>query len=50
MPWLCERDGHELIAHYAELARRFEAPRLRAPFNLETAVDRLPPQETPHEH
>ena len=35
MPWLCERDGHELIAHYAELARRFEAPRLRAPFKLE---------------
>ena len=33
--WLCERDGHEPVAHYAELARRFEAPRLRAPFNLE---------------
>ena len=35
MPWLCERDGHEPIAHCAELARRFEAPRLRAPFKLE---------------
>jgi uncharacterized ferritin-like protein (DUF455 family) len=31
--WLCARDGHDPVAHYAELARRFEAPRLRPPFN-----------------
>ena len=30
---LYERDGHEPIMHYAELAQRFEAPRRRAPFN-----------------
>jgi uncharacterized ferritin-like protein (DUF455 family) len=33
--WLCERDGHEPLAHYAVLAQRHGAPRLRAPFNLE---------------
>ena len=33
--WLCERDGLDPVAHYAELARRHQAPRLRAPFNLE---------------
>ncbi|MEO6410578.1 MAG: ferritin-like domain-containing protein [Burkholderiaceae bacterium] len=33
--WLCERDGHEPISYYAELARRLEAPRLRAPFNFD---------------
>ena len=32
--WLCERDGLDAEAHYPELARRYEAPRLRAPFNL----------------
>jgi len=31
--WLCARDGLDPIAHYAELARRYEAPRLRPPFN-----------------
>jgi uncharacterized ferritin-like protein (DUF455 family) len=31
--WLCARDGHEPIAHYAGLAARHQAPRLRAPFN-----------------
>jgi uncharacterized ferritin-like protein (DUF455 family) len=31
--WLCERDGLEPVAHYAELTRRFEAPKLRPPFN-----------------
>ncbi|MES2227252.1 MAG: ferritin-like domain-containing protein [Pseudomonadota bacterium] len=31
--WLCARDGLDPVAHYAELARRYEAPRLRPPFN-----------------
>ena len=31
--WLCARDGHDAVAHYAELAARYEAPRLRPPFN-----------------
>jgi len=31
--WLCERDGHDPVAHYAELAQRYEAPKLRPPFN-----------------
>jgi uncharacterized ferritin-like protein (DUF455 family) len=33
--WLCERDGLEPLAHYRLLYRRHDAPRLRAPFNLE---------------
>jgi uncharacterized ferritin-like protein (DUF455 family) len=33
--WLCARDGLDPVAHYAELAHRHQAPRLRAPFNLE---------------
>ena len=36
--WLCERDGHEPVALYAELARRYEAPRLRPPFNTEARL------------
>ncbi|HEX3141746.1 MAG TPA: ferritin-like domain-containing protein [Rhizobacter sp.] len=31
--WLCEREGLDPMAHYAELARRYEAPKLRPPFN-----------------
>ena len=31
--WLCARDGHDPVALYAELAARYEAPRLRPPFN-----------------
>ncbi|MEP7298178.1 MAG: ferritin-like domain-containing protein [Burkholderiales bacterium] len=31
--WLCARDGHDPIALYAELTVRFDAPRLRPPFN-----------------
>jgi uncharacterized ferritin-like protein (DUF455 family) len=31
--WLCERDGHDPVAHYAELALRYEAPKPRPPFN-----------------
>ncbi len=33
--WLCARDGVDPIAHYRVLYRRYEAPRLKAPFNLE---------------
>ena len=33
--WLCERDGLDPVAHYAVLAERHHAPRLRPPFNLE---------------
>ena len=32
--WLCERDGHDPVALYAELTVRHAAPRLRPPFNL----------------
>ncbi|MEO7152020.1 MAG: ferritin-like domain-containing protein [Burkholderiaceae bacterium] len=32
--WLCERDRLDPLAHYAVLARRHAAPRLRPPFNL----------------
>jgi len=32
--WLCERDGLDPVAHYAVLAERHRAPRLRGPFNL----------------
>lgn len=32
---LCEQRGLEPVATYAELAARYQAPRLRAPFNLE---------------
>jgi uncharacterized ferritin-like protein (DUF455 family) len=31
--WLCERGGLDPVAYYAELARRYEAPRLRPPYN-----------------
>ena len=31
--WLCERDGLDPLAHYAVLAARHGAPRLRPPFN-----------------
>ena len=31
--WLCARDAHDPVALYAELAVRYEAPRLRPPFN-----------------
>ena len=31
--WLCEREGLEPVAHYAVLAQRYGAPRLKGPFN-----------------
>ena len=31
--WLCARAAHDPVALYAELAVRYEAPRLRPPFN-----------------
>jgi uncharacterized ferritin-like protein (DUF455 family) len=33
--WLCERDGLDPVALYGELTVRYEAPRLRPPFNHE---------------
>jgi len=33
--WLCAQRGLDPLASYAELARRFDAPRPRGPFNLE---------------
>ena len=33
--WLCERDGHDPVAHYAALALRHHAPRPHPPFNFE---------------
>ena len=33
--WLCGARGLEPVATYAELARRYGAPRLRGPFNLD---------------
>jgi uncharacterized ferritin-like protein (DUF455 family) len=37
--WLCERDGHDPLAHYARLAAQCGAPRLRPPFNLQARRD-----------
>ena len=31
--WLCEREGLDPQSHYLELTQRYEAPRLRPPFN-----------------
>jgi uncharacterized ferritin-like protein (DUF455 family) len=33
--WLCAREGLDPVAHYAVLAQRHGAPRLRGPFNVE---------------
>ncbi|PZP29437.1 MAG: DUF455 domain-containing protein [Roseateles depolymerans] len=33
--FLCEQRGLDPIAHYPDLVTRYQAPRLRAPFNLE---------------
>ena len=33
--WLCERDGLDALTHYQWLAQRYQAPRLRPPFNLD---------------
>ena len=32
--WLCERDGLDRAAFYADVAQRFGGPRLKPPFNL----------------
>ncbi|HEV8691921.1 MAG TPA: ferritin-like domain-containing protein [Ideonella sp.] len=48
--WLCARDGLEPIAHYAQVAAQYGAPKLKGPFNLdarraagfdEAEIDRL---------
>jgi uncharacterized ferritin-like protein (DUF455 family) len=31
--WLCERERLDAVSHYVVLTRRYEAPRLRPPFN-----------------
>jgi uncharacterized ferritin-like protein (DUF455 family) len=31
--WLCTRDGLEPVAHFNQLRRQYDAPRLRPPFN-----------------
>ena len=31
--WLCERQGLEPVAHYKVVARHYQAPRLKGPFN-----------------
>ncbi|QNN58338.1 ferritin-like domain-containing protein [Diaphorobacter ruginosibacter] len=31
--WLCSRDGHEPLTHFAELTRVYEAPRPKPPLN-----------------
>ncbi|MEY2891515.1 MAG: hypothetical protein RJA98_1423 [Pseudomonadota bacterium] len=33
--WLCEQQGLDPLTLYPQLAERYEAPRLRAPFNLD---------------
>jgi uncharacterized ferritin-like protein (DUF455 family) len=33
--WLCEREGRDPETTYPELVARYEAPRLKPPFNLE---------------
>jgi uncharacterized ferritin-like protein (DUF455 family) len=33
--WLCERDGQDPVALYAQLSVRYKAPPLRGPFNLD---------------
>ena len=33
--WLCEREGRDPESTYPELMARYEAPRLKPPFNLE---------------
>jgi uncharacterized ferritin-like protein (DUF455 family) len=33
--WLCDRHGLDPIAHYAQVATQYGAPKLKGPFNLE---------------
>jgi len=33
--WLCRREGFDPLAHYPVLAARYEAPKIRPPFNVE---------------
>ena len=36
--WLCERSGQDPEALYPQLVKRYEAPRLKPPFNLEARL------------
>ncbi|MBX3657970.1 MAG: ferritin-like domain-containing protein [Ramlibacter sp.] len=36
--WVCEQRGLEPVATYAQLARQYDAPRLRGPFNLQARL------------
>ena len=36
--WLCEQRGLNPVVTYAELAQKYDAPRLRGPFNLEARL------------
>jgi len=36
--WLCEREGLDALAHYDEVARRYDAPKLYPPFNEEARL------------
>lgn len=36
--WLCEQRGLDPVATYAELAQKYDAPRLRGPFNMEARL------------
>lgn len=36
--WLCEQWGLDPVATYAELAKKYGAPRLRGPFNMEARL------------
>ena len=36
--WLCERDGLDPVSTYDSLARSYQAPRLRGPFNVQARL------------
>lgn len=36
--WLCERESLDPVAHYGVLVQRYEAPRLKPPFNREARL------------
>ena len=36
--WLCAREGLDPVAHYAVLARQYDAPRSRPPYNVQARL------------